>query len=377
MQLWNRHTKPADIQATYIGRGTPWGNPFKVSEELPQGQAALAYKKSMADGLATGNPVFRKIVGDLAGVEHIECSCAPRPCHGDTFVEIWNNIRDLQGNVKAGIRKFTRENGYPYGPDGDGSDHINIYSKGATSLGRALTNMSAIPVDIPDVGMFNTMENYWHWLATGGIHEKLREVGPFEAKKLVKSYPKVVNPNFIDLIKEALIQRFYQGPPEVIRAFVRSTKPFAHYYHYGTDESVMYTRHDWLVKFFEEYRAQRQKTWKKVVIAGTRRFRNYELLLQVIQDSLIPITEVVSGAEPSGVDALGERYARENNLPLSQAPADWDKYGKAAGFIRNKEMAEYADAAIVICVNSSPGSMDMIRQMKALGKQVHEHHITM
>lgn len=377
MQLWNRHTRPKDIQATYIGRGTPWGNPFKVTEELPRGEAAAAYKKMIADKLAVGDRVTRQLVSDLAGVDHIECSCAPKPCHGDTFVEIWNNIRDLGGDVKAGIRKFVKENGYPYGPDTDGSDHINIYSKAATSLGRALTNMSAIPVEIPDHGKFPSMENYWHWLATGCQHEQFRTIGPFDAKKLSKTLTRVPRDDFQELIKQALIQRFYQGPPALIRAFVRSQKPLTHYYHYGSDATVMYTSHNWLVDFLTEYREQRRKTWYKVVIAGTRRFTDYSLLRQVIQDSMYPITEVVSGAEKSGVDALGERYAADNNLPVQRAPADWDTHGRAAGHIRNAEMAKYADAAIVICVNQSPGSMNMIQQMKKLGKPVHEHHITM
>ena len=51
---------------------------------------------------------------------------------------------------------------YPH-PMNDGVDHINVYSKGATELGRFLTNMNNIPVNTKH-GRFQSVEGYWHWL---------------------------------------------------------------------------------------------------------------------------------------------------------------------------------------------------------------------
>lgn len=78
-----------------------------------------------------------------------------------------------------------------------------------------------------------------------------------------------------------------------------------------------------------------------VIIAGPRTIIDYELLLNAIKLSDIEITEVVSG-NAKGVDSLGERYAKENNIPLKVFPADWKTYKKAAGPIRNSGMAQYA-----------------------------------
>lgn len=59
------------------------------------------------------------------------------------------------------------------------------------------------------------------------------------------------------------------------------------------------------------------------------------------------IDEVVSGTA-KGIDSLGEAWAKKNKIPIKQFPANWDLHGKMAGYLRNKEMVEYADALIAI-----------------------------
>ncbi len=59
------------------------------------------------------------------------------------------------------------------------------------------------------------------------------------------------------------------------------------------------------------------------------------------------ITEVVCG-EARGVDTLGKQWAQKHNIPVKSFPANWDKYGKAAGYIRNEDMADYADSLIAV-----------------------------
>jgi hypothetical protein len=109
----------------------------------------------------------------------------------------------------------------------------------------------------------------------------------------------------------------------------------------------------------------------RVIIAGSRDITSHELVWPLIASSKFPITEVVSVAQ-RGVDRLGELYARAHSLGCNRVPAKWSRYGPAAGPIRNAEMADYADAAIVIH-NNSPGSLDMVEQMRMRGKPVEEH----
>ena len=113
----------------------------------------------------------------------------------------------------------------------------------------------------------------------------------------------------------------------------------------------------------------------KVVIAGIRYedpvnkivFDNYPLLVKAITDSGYKISEIISGAA-IGVDTLGETYAGANNIPVNRKPANWNKYGKRAGPMRNKEMALLADAAVILWDGESKGTRNMIDNMIALNK---------
>lgn len=100
----------------------------------------------------------------------------------------------------------------------------------------------------------------------------------------------------------------------------------------------------------------------KVIVAGGREFNDYILLeekLDKILSKRLPDVEIVSGTA-RGADKLGESYAHKNKLHIKQFPADWNKYGKAAGPRRNKQMAEYADACIVFWDGKSKGTKSMI-----------------
>lgn len=103
----------------------------------------------------------------------------------------------------------------------------------------------------------------------------------------------------------------------------------------------------------------------KVIIAGTRDFNDYDFLKKNVDYFLQGINpnseeiEIVSG-NARGADKLGERYAKERNLPVKLFPANWDKYGKRAGYLRNQEMADYADVLIAFWDEKSKGTKHMI-----------------
>ena len=105
----------------------------------------------------------------------------------------------------------------------------------------------------------------------------------------------------------------------------------------------------------------------KVIIAGSRTITDYNVVFSAIRNSGYKITEVVSGGA-KGVDRLGERYAHENGIPVKRFLPDWRELGKAAGPVRNADMAEYADALIAIWDGKSAGTRHMIQIMSGLGK---------
>lgn len=105
----------------------------------------------------------------------------------------------------------------------------------------------------------------------------------------------------------------------------------------------------------------------KVVIAGSRTIKDMAAVAAAIEMSKFDISEVVCG-KATGVDSLGERWAIMGGIPVKEFPAEWDKYGNAAGPIRNRKMAEYADAAIIVWDGKSTGSRNMIKEIKKVSK---------
>lgn len=110
----------------------------------------------------------------------------------------------------------------------------------------------------------------------------------------------------------------------------------------------------------------------KAVIAGGRNFqpeqKHYDWLARVLHD--LSVSEVVSGG-CSGADRFGEDAARHYKLEIKRFPADWNKHGKAAGPLRNEEMAKYADVCILFPGGS--GTADMKRRAIAHGLKVVEY----
>ena len=116
----------------------------------------------------------------------------------------------------------------------------------------------------------------------------------------------------------------------------------------------------------------------KVIIAGSRNFYDYN----IVEDTVVSYfmsrgilkekVEIISGGA-RGADNLGEQLAKSYKLKLTVFPAQWDTYGKAAGMIRNKEMADYAiknsDKAILFAFwdgqsRGTKGMIDIAKQCK-------------
>ena len=125
----------------------------------------------------------------------------------------------------------------------------------------------------------------------------------------------------------------------------------------------------------------------RAIIAGGRDFNNFNVLesnlhkifkqladeglvSKCIQESNI---EVICG-KAKGADTLGEQFAQIYHFPIKYFPADWDAYGKSAGYRRNAEMANYAkeDNGVLIAFwdGKSKGTKHMIDIAKSSGIRV-------
>lgn len=106
----------------------------------------------------------------------------------------------------------------------------------------------------------------------------------------------------------------------------------------------------------------------KVIIAGSRGFSNYKLLKEKCNEYLREKRKeyniiIISGGA-RGADTLGEKYAQDEGFSLEVFSANWNKFGKSAGFRRNEQMAEVADALIAFWDGKSHGTKHMIEIME-------------
>ena len=101
----------------------------------------------------------------------------------------------------------------------------------------------------------------------------------------------------------------------------------------------------------------------KTIIAGTRTFTNYKLLSEAMENLPWQPSTIISGAA-RGADKLGERWAKANDIPIEQFPADWQKFGKSAGYRRNVQMAEAAEALVAFWDGKSRGTNHMLKIAK-------------
>lgn len=107
----------------------------------------------------------------------------------------------------------------------------------------------------------------------------------------------------------------------------------------------------------------------RTIIAGSRNITSIKIVEKAIKASKIDITCVICGGA-AGVDSIGKYIATINNIPVEMYLAQWDQYGKKAGFIRNEQMAENADALIAIWNGVSSGTKHMIETAKRHGLKV-------
>jgi hypothetical protein len=112
---------------------------------------------------------------------------------------------------------------------------------------------------------------------------------------------------------------------------------------------------------------------QKVIIAGGRDFDDWDYLmrsLSIFDQWRGGNAEIVSGGA-RGADQLGEKLAKVWGYDLTVKPADWKKYGRGAGIIRNAEMAEYADVLVAFWDGKSRGTKNMITTALLEGLEVH------
>jgi hypothetical protein len=110
----------------------------------------------------------------------------------------------------------------------------------------------------------------------------------------------------------------------------------------------------------------------RTIIAGSRSITRKKTITEAHKASGFEITCVISGGA-EGVDKLGELYATHIGVDVVVFPAQWDLYGRKAGYIRNAKMARFGEALLAIWDGKSKGTKHMIDIATKEGLKVYVH----
>lgn len=140
-------------------------------------------------------------------------------------------------------------------PRFDGVDHLNIYSKASTWLGRELSNFSKYKLTLPE-GEFESVEGYWFYLSNPD--ERLKSLSGYQAKKLGESLTRtstLSEEEFRDKIKNAIDYKLFNNPI-LLQGLKKCKLPLEHYYYYGTIDNpkIIDAGYKWILEFLEEYK---------------------------------------------------------------------------------------------------------------------------
>lgn len=108
----------------------------------------------------------------------------------------------------------------------------------------------------------------------------------------------------------------------------------------------------------------------RLLIAGCRDFTDYEKFCKIVDEHMKLLcfhpenTTIISGGAP-GTDTMAERYANEHEFVFFEFLANWS-IGKKAGPMRNKQMAENCNAALLFWDSKSPGTKNMLGHLNRL-----------
>lgn len=114
-----------------------------------------------------------------------------------------------------------------------------------------------------------------------------------------------------------------------------------------------------------------------IAIVGSRTFNDKPTFKRIFEWVLkkndYNINSIVSGGA-KGADTLGEEYSKDNNIPVTIFKADWDKYGKRAGFIRNVDIIKNCDVCVCFWDGESHGTLHDIQLCVQYNKTCHVYN---
>lgn len=148
----------------------------------------------------------------------------------------------------------------------DGINHINVYSKGKTKIGRWLSNFAHSPFTIPEGDTFQSVEGYWYWLMIKGHPEELKYLHGFKAKQIGRELKELHgieitsdDEGFQECIKNALDCKL-RANRGMCKLLANTNLPLCHYYVYG--DKRIDAGYEWIIQHIDKRRKQLKEHYK-------------------------------------------------------------------------------------------------------------------
>ena len=134
----------------------------------------------------------------------------------------------------------------------DGEDHINIWEKAETPLGRFLAHGTNTPFHHPVFGMFNNVECFWHYIRSEERDDRIRTMSNVSGKKFSENFTSVKVPNFYAVIMDTNWVKLKEYPDKML-ALKENELPLEMYYLYKNSGAAIRPMFAvWVLQGFEE-----------------------------------------------------------------------------------------------------------------------------
>lgn len=264
-------------------------------------------------------------------------------------------IQELRDNGQLNVRKRTPKAHRCAVTDwrGDGIDHINVSTMGATPLGRFLAHESNYKVVNPVLGSFSSVRSMWMWLKTRNRDDRLRTRMGASARTLFESLERREVTNFRAIILDTDWQKFKQYP-DAMQALKTCTYAFDTYF-YGRGNSLPRrpSTFHWMVEGWEELRRAAREDrepdltpWLDVEGSGIYDFvfRNDGTASGTITRPSFENKVVRRFDRPEGERRNGDRPARDNNRHRNQRNGNQTIAGVKDSVVELNQQSTVVDA---------------------------------
>lgn len=286
----------------------------------------------------------------------------------ETLKAIQAEVRE-HPDYETAIKEFkTKYNAWviPYKAEDDGKTHINVYSKGNTSLGKLLSNFAHTPFTHPEFGHFSSMEAFWYWIATGMKYDELRGLYGMNAKtrgkeildKLKADATLIQVPNFKSEMKKAILLKITQNP-QVLEELRHSSLPLIHYYVWGKAPNTRVTypaAYAWIHEYISDVRDWLKGKKDRIMITGVHDDLTLEALREMYMLSGLKPIEIITRGR-AGPDGRAIELARELELPYTVFTPNWESNCKDPHPAAKRDEDALKSTSMVISIVKEPSQM--------------------